>query len=177
MTSAAFVLHLNNAYWLDDDDLSAHGDITLLVNGVDIVARATNGWNLNWSSVRLLTSVFQDIPTSDHTMIACGCTIGPLCGSDICFAVHHHDGHVTLSDFENRHVEGGMEKFKGLAITLPWREYAEQVYDLAARSLAFLPEDRTGEDEWETGIYRKFRQEHSDLLEKLEKRMNEGLSI
>lgn len=138
---------------------------------MNIVAGATNGWNLNWSSVRLLTSVFQDILTSDHNMIACGCTIGPLCGSDICFAVHHHDGHVTLSDFENRHVEGGYTMFHGLTVTLPWRKYAEQVHGFAARALSFLPEDRTGEDEWETGIYRNFQQEHADLLRKLEERL------
>jgi hypothetical protein len=189
---STITLKLLDQYWgggshyrdAEPDDVTSHGKVELLVGDVDLAGcdSPETDYGINQSAVRLLQTTFADhqpVPwrseESYNPVFFHGCSIFGTCPNCVIdFRVQHNsDGTVLFDQF---YVSGGSasdpKRFHDISARVSLLDYAQEVREFAAASLAFLPPVKGLEHE--RSYYRALLAEHEFLLSLLERSLQTG---
>lgn len=172
----AFRLEIVHQGWLADvsptDDLCSHGAIRLSIAGVPITD-GTEDYGISESALAMLRTLRSDRIRGDalvECMIlhGCGAMLGSGCGLGADWTTRHVRGQVILTDVVRYDAAGGghPHEFPGVALEIPYTEYAAEVTRFARearRPFEETPKRIAANELWE-GEYLAFWEEYDRLL-------------
>jgi hypothetical protein len=171
----SFELEVTSQGWLEPtsadwdparDDLCSHGDLRLVIGGLEIAAGDGSGdYAISTSAHALLRTLESDhgrgarvVPTS--LVMHCGGLTLVSCPYGIDWSVSHRGGRVLLGDV----VKNETERFAGLAVDLSEDEYRRAVVAFAERAKEPFATVEKSLDESTRDEYEAFWREYDERL-------------
>ncbi len=147
-TSKKFHIQILEQSWLGNEppqfDLCSHGRLLLEVDG-QVILDGREIYGISETALALLRTLDHD-HTPRHSLAeklifhGCGTVLMMGCPVGVDWTVIHEDDQVQLSQFRRWDLpdEQHPQEFPGLAVTLSFKEYQDQVLALAAQVLEFF---------------------------------------